>query len=301
LVQPNQPPTITAIKPIVVKDPISDQKLKALIEEKITATAAPKQVSAAMDAIFTFKITKQQLDTVFEAVFTPQASIAVMSVAVKSVLDGGLTTVQLASAFKQVFDKDLSDEDTVELAQEILAKPLSAEEFGTVVNAIFDEKVSDKVLIETFSAVLDTSLTESRFGQVVNVLESKTISNAQVADVVDLVISQGDGVAPEQAVGLVSSAKVLESVSGDQAVEVFGAVDEGALTVENGAEITEAVQEAPVAIRDAFQEEINVFGGVFDGYYPLGSMIDVGTRRVVVAGTGVLISAPVLASRRTKV
>ena len=106
---------------------------------------------------------------------------------------------------------------------------------------------------------------------------------------------------PEQAVELVSSAKVLESVTGDQATEVFGAVDEGALTAENGEQITAAVQEAPVAVRDAFQEEINVFGGVFDGYYPLGSMIDVGTRRVVVAGTGVLISAPVVASRRGKV
>jgi len=156
-----------------------------------------------------------------------------------------------------------------------LSQPLSTEEFNTVLNAIFDEQISDEVLVETFTAVLDTPLTQERFAEVVNVLSSDAITNDQVAQVVDLIIGQDGGVAAEQAVELVSSAKVLESVSGDQATEVFGSVDEGALTAENGEQITAAVQEAPVAVRDAFQEEINVFGGVFDGYYPLGSMIEV--------------------------
>jgi hypothetical protein len=234
-------------------------------------------------------------------VFTEDATVEVMSAALESLVDADLSARELATVLDAVFDADLSDEATIELATELLSQPLSTEEFNTVLNAIFDEQISDDVLVETFTAVLDTPLTQERFAEVVNVLSSDAITNDQVAQVVDLIIGQDGGVAAEQAVELVSSAKVLESVSGDQATEVFGSVDEGALTAENGEEITAAVQEAPVAIRDAFQEEINVFGGVFDGYYPLGSMIDVGTRRVVVAGTGVLISAPVVASRRGRV
>jgi len=300
------PPT-TVVEPlpqdteIVVDEPILDTVLDAIIEESFTPDASAEEVSAAIDEILTSDVTVAQLESVVDAVFTEDATVEVMSAALDSLVEADLSVRELATVLDSVFDADLSDEATIELAQQVLDQPLSTEEFKTVLDAIFDEQISDKVLVETFSAVLDTPLTEERFAEVVNVLSSDAITNDQVAQVVDLVIGQEGGVASEQAVELVSSAKVLESVSGEQATEVFGSVDEGALTAENGEEITAAVQDAPVEVRDAFQEEINVFGGVFDGYYPLDSMIDVGTRRVVVAGTGVLISAPVVASRRVRV
>jgi len=282
-------------------EPITDAVLDAIITESFTPDATAEEVSAAIDTILTSNVTFAQLESVVDAVFTEDATVEVMSAALESLVDADLSVRELATVLDAVFDSDLSDEATIALAEEILEQPLSAEEFKTVLYAIFDEKVADEILVATFTAVLDTPLTEERFAEVVNVLSSDAITNDQVAQVVDLIIGQEDGVAPEQAVELVSSAKVLESVTGDQATEVFGSVDEGALTAENGEQITAAVQEAPVAVRDAFQEEINVFGGVFDGYIPLGSMVDVGTRRVVVAGTGVLLSAPVLASRRVRV
>ena len=300
------PPT-TIVEPLpqdtemVVDEPILDTILDAIIEEPFTPDASAEEVSAAIDEILTSDVSFEQLESVVDAVFTQEASVEVMSAALESLVSADLSLRELATVLDSVFDADLSDEATIELVQQVLDQPLSTEEFKTVLNAIFDEQISDEVLVETFTAVLDTPLTEERFAEVVDVLSSDAITNDQVAQVVDLVIGQEGGVASEQAVELVSSAKVLESVSGEQATEVFGSVDEGALTVENGEEITAAVQEAPVEVRDAFQEEINVFGGVFDGYYPLDSMIDVGTRRVVVAGTGVLISAPVVASRRVRV
>ena len=300
------PPT-TVVEPlpqdteIVVDEPISDSVLDAIIKESFTPDASAEEVSAAIDEILTSDVSIAQLESVVDAVFTEDATVEVMSAALESLVSADLSVRELATVLDSVFDADLSDEATIELVQQVLDQPLSTEEFKTVLNAIFDEQISDEVLVETFSAVLDTPLTEERFAEVVNVLSSDAITNDQVAQVVDLIIGQEGGVASEQAVELVSSAKVLESVSGEQATEVFGSVDEGALTAENGEEITAAVQEAPVEVRDAFQEEINVFGGVFDGYYPLDSMIDVGTRRVVVAGTGVLISAPVVASRRVRV
>jgi hypothetical protein len=289
------------LEDLLPAEPITDAVLDAIITESFTPEATAEEVSAAIDTILTSDVTFAQLESVVDAVFTEDATVEVMSAALESLVDADLSVRELATVLDAVFDSDLSDEATIALAEEILEQPLSAEEFKTVLYAIFDEKVADEILVATFTAVLDTPLTEERFAEVVNVLSSDAITNDQVAQVVDLIIGQEDGVAPEQAVELVSSAKVLESVTGDQATEVFGSVDEGALTAENGEQITAAVQEAPVAVRDAFQEEINVFGGVFDGYYPLGSMVDVGTRRVVVAGTGVLLSAPVLASRRVRV
>jgi hypothetical protein len=289
------------LEDLLPSEPITDAVLDAIIQDSFTPDASAEEVSAAIDSILMSDVTFAQLESVVDAVFTEDASVEVMLAALESLVDADLSARELATVLNAVFDSDLSDEATIELATQLLSQPLSAEEFNTVLNAIFDEKVADEVLVETFTAVLDTPLTQERFAEVVNVLSSDAITNDQVAKVVDLIIGQDGGVAPEQAVELVSSAKVLESVSGDQATEVFGAVDEGALTAENGEQITAAVQGASVAVRDAFQEEINVFGGVFDGYFPLGSMIDVGTRRVVVAGTGVLISAPVLASRRGRV
>jgi len=289
------------LEDLLPSEPITDAVLDAIIEDSFTPDATADEVSAAMDTILEGDVTLAQLENVVDAVFTEDATVEVMSAALESLVDADLSVRELATVLDAVFDSDLSDEATIALAEQILEQPLSAEEFKTVLYAIFDEKVADEVLVATFTAVLNTPLTQERFAEVVNVLGSDAITNDQVAQVVDLIIGQEDGVAPEQAVELVSSAKVLESVTGDQATKVFGAVDEGALTAENGEQITAAVQEASVAVRDAFQEEINVFGGVFDGYYPLGSMIDVGTRRVVVAGTGVLLSAPVLASRRVRV
>ena len=289
------------LEDLLPSEPITDAVFDAIITESFTPEATADEVSAAMDTILTSDVTVAQLESVVDAVFTEDATVEVMSAALESLVDADLSVRELATVLEGVFDSDLSDEATIELATELLSQPLSTEEFNTVLYAIFDEQISDEVLVETFTAVLDTPLTQERFAEVVNVLSSDAITNDQVAQVVDLVIGQEGGVEPEQAVELVSSAKVLESVTGDQATEVFGAVDQGALTAENGEQITAAVQEAPVAVRDAFQQEINVFGGVFDGYYPLGSMVDVGTRRVVVAGTGVLLSAPVLASRRVTV
>jgi hypothetical protein len=229
---------------IEVGEAISDEAFDAIITESFAPDASAEEVSAAIDEILTSDVSFEQLETVVGAVFTEDATVEVMSAALESLVSADLSVRELATVLDSVFDADLSDEATIELVQQVLDQPLSTEEFKTVLDAIFDEQISDEVLVETFTAVLDTPLTEARFTEVVNVLDSDAITNDQVAQVVDLVIGQEGGVASEQAVELVSSAKVLESVSGEQATEVFGSVDEGALTAENGEEITAAVQEA---------------------------------------------------------
>jgi hypothetical protein len=211
---------------------------------------------------------------------------------VDSLLEQELSTKELEAVFDAVFNDNISDDKTIELAQEILSGELDAEEFKTVVDAIFNEVVTDKVLIETFTAVLGTELDKEKFEAVVNVLESEVISKEQVSEVVTLIIGQENGVNAEQATELATSSKVLESISGEQATEVFDAVVASEVSSEDGAAIVNAVQNAPEEVKEAFEEEINVFEGVFDEYVPTGSSISISARRAVIAATAVLFIAP---------
>ena len=108
------------------------------------------------------------------------------------------------------------------------------------------------------------------------------------------------GVSPEQATELAMSAEVLDSISGDQAEEVFSAVPVDALTAEQGQAIVDAVQDAPAEVRKAFEKVINLFGGQFDEYVPLGSNIPISSRRtlVVIGATMMAASGSIPSSRR---
>ena len=211
---------------------------------------------------------------------------------VDSLLGQELSNEELTAVFDAVFNDNISDDKTIELAQEILSGELDAEEFETVIDAIFNEVVTDKVLIETFTAVLETKLDKEKFEAVVNVLESDVVSKEQVSEVVTLIIEQENGVNAEQATELATSSKVLESINSDQATEVFDAVVASEVSPEDGAAIVNAVQNAPEEVKEAFEEEINVFEGVFDEYVPNGSSISISARRAVIAATAVLFIAP---------
>ena len=108
-------------------------------------------------------------------------------------------------------------------------------------------------------------------------------------------------VTSEQAVEVVSSSEVLESISGEQAQQLFDAVDQGYLSVEEQAQIVEAVQEAPTAVKEAFEDKINIFGGAgFDDYVPVGSNVNVAVRRTIIVGTTILVAMPSPVVRRNR-
>ena len=143
------------------------------------------------------------------------------------------------------------------------------------------------MLASTFTAVLEQPLTQEAFAAVVNVLESDTISSDQVSQVVDLVISQDGGVSADQATELATSPKVLESIDGSQATEVFDVIVVSEVTAEDGLAISQALVDAPTEVKEAFEEELNIFEGVFDIYVPTDSGINVGVRRTFVAVTAI--------------
>ena len=262
---------------------ISDAEFAKVLNSAFSADASPEAMVSALGAILDGPTSAGDVAKIMDAVFDEDISVADAGAVLGDLLSGDLTGESLAAVFDSVFDGDLSDSDTVDLAETIFAEPLSVEEFNTVINAIFDEKVSDEILVGTFEAVLSTELSVEKFAEVVNVLENANITNDQVSQVVDLIVSQDGGVSGEQATELATSPKVLESIDGEQATAVFDAIVVAEVSQEAGAQIAEALAGAATDVKESFEEQINVFAGVFDTYVALGSQINVGDRRTVIA------------------
>ena len=184
------------------------------------------------------------------------------------------------------------DEETV------FDQPLTDENFAEALEAVFDEPMSDEKFDSVIDSILDSPLSDEQFAELVDVLESDTVTEEQVSAAVDSIIEQG--VSEEQAVELATSEKVLESVDAEQATEIFAAIDEGLLTEEQGEAIAEALVNAPDEVKEAFEEEIDVFSGKVDTYVPTGSTVSVATRRIIIGSTSLVLvfATPVPVARR---
>lgn len=102
----------------------------------------------------------------------------------------------------------------------------------------------------------------------------------------------------KEAVVLATNAAVIAEATPEEAQAIFQAVDEGSLTDAEGQAIVNAVQNAPTAVRKAFEGAVNVFGGHTDTYVPIGSKIPVGQRRVIIVTGLTLLAVPAVPRRR---
>ena len=201
-------------------------------------------------------------------------------------------------------DEIIAPEEVAAVVEELTTiTEITPEILSEVVDALNSDNITEEQVQAIVDAVVEnldtlTEVTPEVLDEVLNVLESDNITQEQVQEVVDTILATD--ISSDQATQLATSAAVLENVTGDQATEIFATVDTGELTEEQAAAIVEAVQEAPTEVREAFEEEINVFEGGFDEYIPTDSVISVGARRVVVAATTVsfILPAPVVSRRR---
>ena len=124
----------------------------------------------------------------------------------------------------------------------------------------------------------EVPLTEEQFDTVVD-----TIKNLAPEEAVALITQiLATAVTPDQAEALASNPEVLAVITEEQATEIFETIDVTELDNTQIAELTEAIQGAPLAVQEAFEETIDIFGG-FDDYVPTGSNIPVGERRTLIA------------------
>ena len=118
---------------------------------------------------------------------------------------------------------------------------------------------------------------------------SKTEVIAAVADAIE------EGVSATQATALASNAQVLESIEPDQAAEVFEAISVAELSPEQESELVAAVTNAPTEIKEAFEATIDVYASGLDEYVAVGSTIDVGSRKSLLAATAAVASVAAVA------
>jgi hypothetical protein len=104
-----------------------------------------------------------------------------------------------------------------------------------------------------------------------------------------------EGVSATQATALASNAQVLESIEPDQATEVFEAISVSELSTEQENELVAAVTNAPTEIKAAFEATIDVYASGFDEYVAVGSTIDVGSRKSLLAATAAVVSVAAVA------
>ena len=205
------------------------------------------------------------------------------SEAIDQINTASLSSEALADAVGSVLEDVSSSEELGAAISDILDKPLTDEQFTAVLETIFDEPLSDEQFEAAISSVIDSDLSAEQFTEVIGILEGDSVTEEQVSSAVDSIIE--NGITEDQATELATSEKVLESISADAAAEIFNEIPVDELSDEQGQAIADAVQNAPTEVKEAFEEEINVFDGAFDTYVPTDSSISVGERRTVVAVT----------------
>ena len=133
--------------------------------------------------------------------------------------------------------------------------------------------------------------TEIVDNQIIELLTNiDTASQEEIQAVVAEILA--NEITPEQAVELATSAEVLESVSAEEATEIFEALDLETLEPNQLEELIAVVQDASTSVRESFETAINVFDGKTDTYVPLGSTVPISTRRLVVAAGAMLAAIP---------
>jgi hypothetical protein len=85
----------------------------------------------------------------------------------------------------------------------------------------------------------------------------------------------------------------FEQLSTEQIQEVFANIEIQDFTEEQEAELVALLNEASDTIKESFEEEVNIFAEGVDDYIPSGSIIDVGTRRTLIAATAAMSVAVV--------
>lgn len=135
-------------------------------------------------------------------------------------------------------------------------------------------------LVEALLDAGDTSipLTEEEFTAVVD-----TIADLAPEEAVALITQiLATAVTADQAEALATNPDVLAVITSDQAEEIFATIEVAQLDETQIAELTAAIQNAPLSVQKAFEKTIDIFGG-FDDYVPTGSNIPVGERRTLIA------------------
>ena len=159
--------------------------------------------------------------------------------------------------------------------------------------------ITEEIPAELTEALLDAidsgePLTEEQFDTAIEALGD--LNEEEAVALIEQLL--GTDVTADQAEELASNPDVLAVITEEQATEIFETIEVEQLDDTQIAELTEAIQDAPLAVQEAFEATIDIFGG-FDDYVPTGSNIPVGERRTLIAiAAGATLTAASTRMRR---
>jgi hypothetical protein len=243
------------------------------------------------------EITQDTADQAVEDIFKDTDNPEELGAAVTDALADAESPAEVAALVTSLLDNPLSTEEFAAVVESVFADDLSTAELSAALDAVFSEPISDEKFAEVIDAVLDSPLTDEQFAEVVEILESDNVTEEQVSTAVDNILE--NGITEDQATELATSEKVLESIDGDQAADIFEEIPVSDLTEEEEAALVEAVTDAPEEVKNAFEETIDVYAAGLDDYVAVGSNIDVGSRRTLLAATTAMASVTVAAAGST--
>lgn len=147
-------------------------------------------------------------------------------------------------------------------------------DFPEIIDEVVDETIVEEIIPE--DVVFEDTVPDE-------VVTEDTVADIFSDEELEAVLEDVETITVEEAVAVAQDAQFVESLSESQAVAVFDAIVVSELSTQEIEAIVEAVQDAPAEVRQAFEQEINIFAEGFDEYVPLGSTVPVGTRRTLIA------------------
>ena len=107
---------------------------------------------------------------------------------------------------------------------------------------------------------------------------------------------EDEEVSPEE---IIKELDDLENLTDEEVTTILQGIADADLSDEEAALISEVISQASPEIKRKFEETVDVFSGQFDTYVPLNSVVNVGTRRTLIAATaGVAMAASAPSPRR---
>ena len=122
------------------------------------------------------------------------------------------------------------------------------------------------------------------------------LSEAEIVAAIETILETG--LNEQEATLLATNPDVLAVVTQEEAVAIFDAIDLSKLSEVEALTLVAVVQDASAEVREAFEDEIDVFAGSSDTYVPLGSSVPISTRRVIIASAALVITGTPAPTRR---
>ena len=151
------------------------------------------------------------------------------------------------------------------------------------------QQSADVVTENTSTAQLVQIINNSSAEEVINII--KSISSPGALENVINTISE-ESIDASTTIAVIKNGNFKE-LPIEKIAEVFAAIEPDQFTEEQKTELAAVLTEAPAEVKEAFEEEIDIYGDGFDDYTPTGSSIDVGTRKSILAATAAIAAIAV--------